>query len=107
MEFSIKVKSNSHKFLHAAEQIGISLCKRAYWSKSRCNWVGRSIQETASTFVSSYNKALSPDVYEGTGGIALFMINLYSIAKNEQFRITAEGAINQALSKIERASANK
>ena len=101
MEFSFKVNSNSPKFLNAAEQIGISLCKRAFWSNSRCNWIGRSIQETDSMTVSSYNKALSPDVYEGTGGIALFMINLYSIDKNEQFRIAAEGAINQALSKIE------
>ena len=48
-----------------------------------------------------YNRALSPDVYDGTSGIALFLLNLYSFQKTEEYYKTAEGAINQALSRID------
>lgn len=95
------MNQNSYKFLDAAEQIGSRLCKSAYWSDSRCNWIGKSVEETSSMIVTTYNRALSPDVYDGTSGIALFLSYLYTHKKNEEYYKTAEGALNQALSKID------
>ncbi len=95
------MSSHQNKFLDTAAQIGSSLCKSAYWSDRRCNWIGKSIEEDGSRMNIIYNRALSPDVYDGTSGIALFMSNLYSFQKTEEYYITAEGAINQALSRID------
>lgn len=89
-----------NKFLDTAEQIANHLSKSAYWSESRCNWIGKSVEEISPMIVTTYNKALSPDVYDGTSGLGLFFSNLYSHRKNVEYFKTAEGAVNQALSKI-------
>jgi lantibiotic modifying enzyme len=46
------------------------------------------------------NKALGPDLYEGTSGIALFLGYLYLISKQERYLRTATGAIAHALSRV-------
>jgi type 2 lantibiotic biosynthesis protein LanM len=99
-EFSNRVNVNKKLFLDVAEKIGIHLCKTVYWADSRCNWIGKSIHEISSKTHMLYNRALSPEIYEGTSGIALFLSSLYIHKKNEEFYKTAEGAINQALSRL-------
>jgi class II lanthipeptide synthase len=43
------------------------------------------------------NRSLGPDLYNGTSGIALFLLYLYSFTKDDQCRRTALGAIEQAI----------
>jgi lantibiotic biosynthesis protein len=43
------------------------------------------------------NRALGPDFYGGSSGIALFLSYLYTFTRREEFRLTARGAIEQAL----------
>ena len=90
-----------NKFLDTAEQIANHLSKSAYWSESRCNWIGKSVEEISPMIVTTYNKALSPDVYDGKNQwIRPNFLNLYSHRENVEYFKTAEGAVNQALSKI-------
>jgi lantibiotic modifying enzyme len=89
-------------FAKVAEDIGRQLCQKAYWHDLRCNWIGRSIDDMVATG-SAAAKALSPELYEGTSGIALFMLNLYLAGgRNDgECRKAAEGAINQAISGLD------
>jgi lantibiotic biosynthesis protein len=92
--------SGQAAFLTTAQTIGERICRTAFWSGSRCNWIGRSIVNPASPDIPT-NKALSPDVYEGTSGIAFFLANLHFYKKLEEYQRTAEGAIRQALSRLD------
>ena len=94
--------SYKSQFLETAQNIGNKLCKQSFWYDSKCNWIGRTLDEII-TSGSRSCKALSPDIYTGTSGIALFLANLYVCdnMKNEEYRKTSEGAINQSLSRIE------
>jgi len=89
-------------FLETAQNIGTKLCQQSFWYDSKCNWMGRTLDDiTTSGSISC--KALSPDIYDGTSGIALFLANLYVCdnMKNDEYRKTSEGAINQSLSRID------
>jgi lantibiotic biosynthesis protein len=86
-------------FLSAADKIGSHLCRTAFWHNKKCNWIGRAIKEINPMTNSIYNKSLACDIYDGTGGIALFLSNLYRYTKKNEYRETTEGAINHALSK--------
>jgi lantibiotic biosynthesis protein len=94
--------SSTNVFFEAASNIGTYICKNAYWAESQCNWIGRSTQEMASTGASFAlaNRALGPEVYDGTSGIALFLSYLYKGAKEEEYLQTARGAIRQALEHV-------
>ena len=87
-------------FLDVAEKIGSHLYESAYWHDERCNWIGKAIVEIAPMVTMTYNKSLGCDVYDGTGGIAFFLSNLYRHTRNDNYKIAAEGAINHALSKV-------
>jgi len=99
--------NRSDKFLRVAETIGIKLCKDAIWYEDKCNWVGmvENPDENIKQFLEhnsvqvSY-EALGPTLYDGTSGIAYFLLQLYKFTNNKLFRKTAEGAIKQALYKI-------
>lgn len=94
--------TNNKAFLETAQNIGTRLCQLAFWHNSRCNWVGRSLDELIEEGPPS-TKALSSEIYEGTGGIAIFLSNLYVCTnkKNDEYRRTAEGAISKSLSGID------
>jgi type 2 lantibiotic biosynthesis protein LanM len=96
--------NSSEIFLRVAEAIGSQICKHAFWSGSRCNWIGRSLDDMPAITNAPYsisNRALSSEIYDGTSGIAIFLSNLYHYNSNEKCRLTADGAINQALSCID------
>lgn len=88
------------KFLNASESIGSQICKNAFWKDKQCNWIGRfidnpyAVPEISTTL---YSKALGPELYDGTSGIALFLSHLYLLTRREEYRRTAEGAITHAL----------
>jgi lantibiotic modifying enzyme len=82
-------------FLDTADRIGARLCRDALWSGSRCNWFGSYWGNDGETG----HRTLGSDVYSGTSGIALFLGHLFQATGEEIFRITAEGAMRQALSR--------
>jgi len=85
----------SAKFLETADRLGARICRDAIWAGGRCNWIG-GYAETASSIV---HRALTPDVYSGTSGIALLLFQLFQATGEKVFRMTAEGALRQALSR--------
>ncbi|TDH18052.1 hypothetical protein EXU57_24580 [Segetibacter sp. 3557_3] len=97
---SVSRDASSIDFLNAASQIGIRLTRNAVWHEQRCNWLasGRSSQGKKSRFFTSN---LSPDLYSGTSGVALFLAHLYANTQESRFRTTALGAIRQAISKVD------
>jgi lantibiotic modifying enzyme len=47
------------------------------------------------------HRALGPDLYGGTSGVALFLATLHRLTGDPLFRVTAEGALAHALSRAE------
>ena len=83
-------------FIRIADNIGSYICTNAFWAGSRCSWIGRA-EEDGTPLI---NKALGPEIYDGTSGIAYFLSCLCDYANKEAFWTTAEGAINHSLSHI-------
>lgn len=85
--------------INSATRIGEALCTSAYWHESRCNWIGRSPRESPGPGmpITPTVTALGPELYAGTAGIALFLSQLYAQTGVEMMRITARGAITQAV----------
>jgi lantibiotic biosynthesis protein len=82
-------------FLDTADRIGARLCRDALWSGGRCNWFGTYWGEDGETV----HRTLGPNVYSGTSGIALFLSHLFQATGEKIFRITAEGAMRQAIAR--------
>lgn len=89
-----------HAFLATARSIGVRLCRDAFWDGERCNWMGDSME-----FVDRdwrvVRRSFGPDLYSGTAGIALFLAALNNAAPERPIRTTAEGALAQALSRLD------
>jgi len=87
------------RYLDTASRIGARICRDAIWAGERCNWLGDSMEKIDGAWKVAH-RALSPDVYGGTSGIALFLDRLQEFTGERIFRETAEGAILQACSRI-------
>jgi type 2 lantibiotic biosynthesis protein LanM len=85
-------------FLDAAAFLGRRLCRDALWAGDRCNWLGDSMEFVGGTW-GVIHRALGPEIYGGTSGVALFLATLHRLTGEPLFRITAEGALAQALSR--------
>ena len=85
--------------LAAAVETGRALCRDAFWHRDVCNWAGVTPDPNAETEASATSECstLGPDLYSGTGGIALFLAQLYAAAPSVELRRTALGAIRHAL----------
>lgn len=83
----------------AAVETGRALCRDAYWHSGVCNWAGVIPDPNAETEASATSECstLGPDLYSGTGGIALFLAQLHALAPSVELRRTALGAIRHAL----------
>jgi lantibiotic modifying enzyme len=86
-----------------ALDIGRRFIADATWHEDRCNWLGISLEgfgrsplEERSVFGS-----LSPELYSGTSGVALFLASLYAVTGDNEALQTAKGAIRCSLHKIE------
>jgi type 2 lantibiotic biosynthesis protein LanM len=82
-------------FLETAAALGRRLCRDALWAGERCNWLGDSMEFTDNAW-SVVHRALGPDLYGGTSGIALFLARLHRLTGERLFQITAEGAMAHA-----------
>jgi len=89
------------RFLETADFIGAKLCRDAIWSGQRCNWFGVPILETQRAHAIEAQSVCGSDFYSGTSGIAVFLARLFHATGEKIFRMTAEGAIRQALSRLD------
>jgi len=82
-------------YLDIAGRIAARLCRDALWSRGRCNWTADFLDDGGVA-----HGALGPNLYAGTSGIALFLSRMASATGERIFRLTAEGALRQALEKL-------
>jgi lantibiotic biosynthesis protein len=87
-------------FLDTAAFLGRKLCRDALWAGERCNWLGDSMEFVDGNW-GVVHRALGPDLYGGTSGIALFLGSLHRLTGERLFRVTAEGAMAHALARAE------
>lgn len=94
--------SGSQKlFLETADFLGARLCRDAIWAGKRCNWVGAQAVELTRGATVAAHRACGPELYGGTSGIAAFLARLYASTGEKIFRTTAEGALRQALARLD------
>lgn len=82
-------------FLAAARQVGDYLVKTAIWDKdgAYCNWLGRKdIIDRQLAAYSNTNGSMTPEFYSGSAGIAFFLMELYRVTGNDQYKQTALAA---------------
>jgi hypothetical protein len=94
---------NAEVFLHTAQAIASRLSQEAVWHEARCNWLGAEpmiFNLAGGQPVMSY-RALGPDLYNGTSGVALFLAELHTATGDVAARRVALGAIAQALSRVD------
>lgn len=89
------------KYLDTADFIGAKLCRDAIWSGQRCNWFGVPVREMHRFVMLEAQSICGSHFYEGTSGIAVFLARLFAATGEKVFRTTAEGAIRQALSRLD------
>src|ERR1700742_1006307 len=82
-------------FLDVAASLGRRLCRDALWAGERCNWLGDSRELIDGNWTVGH-RALGPDLYQGTSGIALFLAALYRLTSEPVLRATALGALAHA-----------
>jgi lantibiotic modifying enzyme len=87
-------------FLETADFLGARLCREAIWSGDRCNWVGPVANDLNGRSTLVY-LACGPDLHGGTSGIAIFLARLFAVTRERVFRLTAEAAMRQALSRLD------
>jgi type 2 lantibiotic biosynthesis protein LanM len=87
-------------YLEAADLLGARLCRDAIWAGDRCNWLGDSMEFVDGTH-RVVHRSFGPDLYSGTSGVALLLARLYALTQERLFRVTAEGAMAQALSRLD------
>lgn len=98
-----RADTRTGEFLRTADEIGRCISQRAIWHGNRCNWVGAEPLERfdEGLQVTAAYRALGPDLYAGTSGVALFLSELYAVTGDSEARQTSLGAIRQALSRID------
>jgi lantibiotic biosynthesis protein len=97
------IDTSRGEFLDVATKIGRRIADQAFWHEGLCNWVGAEPVErrNGGIFGGVTYKALGPDLYSGSSGVALFLAELSRLAESTDFRRTALGAIRQALSRVD------
>lgn len=95
------MKSLAPNFLEAAEFLGAKLSRDAIWAGKRCNWFGHQVTELRTGVPVVTHRMCGSDYYDGTSGIAVFLGHLYAVTGEKIFRTTSEGAIHQALSRLD------
>jgi type 2 lantibiotic biosynthesis protein LanM len=86
-------------FLEAAASLGRRLAREALWAEERCSWLGDSMEFVDNGW-NVVHRALGPDLYGGTSGIALFLAQLHRLTGERLFRVTAEGAMAHAEARL-------
>ncbi|MBB5085074.1 lanthionine synthetase LanC family protein [Nonomuraea endophytica] len=90
--------------LSAAVGIGARLVAEAIWSGDRCNWVGAEpldLRNRNGARLALTYRALGPNLYAGSSGVALFLAQLCTTTGQDEFRPTALAAMRHAFSRRE------
>lgn len=95
------MNESNQVFLDTADFLGAKLCRDAIWAGNRCNWVGPATIDLPGGRRSAAHIACGSDLFSGTAGIAIFLAHLYAATGERIFSLTAEGAIRQALSRLD------
>ncbi|WP_433514695.1 lanthionine synthetase LanC family protein [Nonomuraea sp. CA-143628] len=85
--------------LAVAVAIGERLVKEAVWSGERCNWVGAEPVDLRDRVGALTYRALGPNLYVGSSGVALFLAQLATTTGQDEFRRTALAATRHAISR--------
>lgn len=95
--------SSEALFLSTADGIGQRLSQEAVWHEDRCNWLGAEPVEQSrmSGQPGLTYRALGPELYSGTSGLALFLAELHAATGEAAARRTALGAIRQSLARVD------
>jgi hypothetical protein len=89
-------------YLDVAARIASRLTRQAIWHQNRCNWVGfQSLERSLTPQGNATLRALGPDLYSGTSGVALFLGELAAQTGDAEARRTALAAIAQAISHLD------
>lgn len=88
--------NESSFLLESAHSIGVRLCRDANWHESQCNWLGDAMEFIDGSW-SVVHKAGGPDLYSGTSGVGLFLVQLYRQTEERVFRRVALAALSHAL----------
>jgi type 2 lantibiotic biosynthesis protein LanM len=86
-------------YLETANFLGRKICRDALWAGNRANWLGPAMEFTDGAWM-VVHRAYGPDLYSGSSGIALFLAQLFKLTREKIYRITAEGGLAQAVSRL-------
>jgi lantibiotic modifying enzyme len=100
MDRPMTMTKSDNSFLEVADGIGARLCRDALWAGNRCNWLGAAMEPVGGIW-RAVQRTFGPEPYSGTSGIALFLGQLHGLVPERIYRMTALGAIRQALSRLE------
>jgi type 2 lantibiotic biosynthesis protein LanM len=85
------------QYRQAAITLANAICRDAIWEGSRCNWIGCSSEDVYG-MPRAYAKASGTNFYDGTSGIAFFLLQVLAIYENALIRKTVNGALQQVIS---------
>ena len=87
--------------LEGAERIGRRIVKQALWQGRTCTWPIMVLDPVDPLGAPPTPGVAVGDLYEGTAGIALFLLELFRTTGSQEAARTAEGAIRYALDGID------
>ena len=89
-------ESGRAAFLATAASLGARICRDALWAGGICNWIGPAMEPLGGRW-RQVHRAYGPELYGGTGGIAIFLARLHAATGERVFKRTALGAARHAL----------
>jgi lantibiotic modifying enzyme len=83
--------------LEAAARIGAGIVADTLWHRDRCTWLVPEPEYGADGRRTLAYRAAAGDLYDGTGGVALFLAELWAVGGDPQVRDAARGALRHAV----------
>lgn len=93
--------------IRAAGRIAERICADAWWNDdgTRCNWMGRIDEDgSAQSAQNPCSGALTGHLYSGSGGIALFLAELWRVERDPALARVARAALLHAIEQVQRPS---
>jgi lantibiotic modifying enzyme len=89
--------TTSSELLDVAAALAGRIAASAIWHDKRCNWIGVSPRNPATTRGRTMLEALGPNLYNGTAGVALFLAEAAAMLDDARLGRAAHGALRHAL----------
>jgi lantibiotic modifying enzyme len=87
--------SERQEWIETAAAIGARLVAEAIWHEERCTWLGDSMEYVDDDW-RVVHRTCGVTLYDGTGGIALFLARLHRATGDPLVRATARGALRHS-----------